>query len=174
MHSLEVCTLGRVTALWAGGGAPGDVLCQGMVFSQGTGYKRLQPGKGMSSCEYWGFSVSAPAKSKYHCKCLTQEHKVYVSYGAEIQPPCSGTDTWKGNGLARIWRWALDQCGVWHSSPRALQHDLQFWLTLLNHGRKGSPGERVSGTSWKSGPPRVWQGDYLEIKGPNLPITFEV
>lgn len=144
-------TLDRVSALWAL--TPGDALCQGMVFLQGVGYERLQPGKGMSSCEHWGFSVSAPAKSRGLSKCHTLEHKVYVSYGTEVQPPCSETDTGEGNELARIWRWALDERGVWHSAPCALQQDLQFWLALLSHGRKGSPGEKASGTSWKSGPP---------------------
>lgn len=87
-----------------------------------------------------------PAKSRDHSKCHTLEQKMCVSYGTEIQPLCSGTDTWEGNELARIWRRALDQWGVWHSSPWALQHDLQFWLALLIHGRR-SPG-----TSWKWAP----------------------
>lgn len=47
--SLEAYTPGRVSALWAGGVTPGDVLCQGMAFPQGTGCERLQPGKGTSS-----------------------------------------------------------------------------------------------------------------------------
>lgn len=128
-----------------------EMCCARALFLyKGIGREGLPPGNRMSSCEHWGFSVSAPTKSRDHSKCHTLEHKGYVSHGTEIQPPCSGTDTWEENEPG-----FEDKCWInsgWHSSPWALQHDLQLWLALLSHGRKGSPGERVSGTSWKSAP----------------------
>lgn len=73
-----------MSALQAGGVTPGNVLCQGMAFPQGTGCKRLQPGKGMAS---------RLRQSRDHSKCHTLEHRGYVSYATEIQPLCSGADT---------------------------------------------------------------------------------
>ena len=147
-------TLGKVNALWAL--TPGDAVCQGIVYLPGVHYEGLQPGNWLSYCEHWGFSICAPAKwGEELSGCHTLEHKVGLSYGTASQLLCSETHSWEGNELLGIWRWAMDTHGGWHSAPHALQRDPQFWLAVLSHSRKGSPGEKVSGTSWKLSPSRV-------------------
>lgn len=90
---LAVLTLGRVSAFWAGVVTPGDLMCQGMVFLQVVGHARLQPGKAMSSCEHWGFSVSAPAKRRDHSNCHTLEYKVYMCHMVQRFSLCAQKQT---------------------------------------------------------------------------------